>query len=966
MVSDTQNKQLGLFGPDGLDPEVKAPVVPKPKPKPEQNAATINKEAQKPSGVTAAAERALARAAGTYSAAAAGKSGNTAGGSVSEHKRPTGFDYSFGPTKTPEEMEAELLNKLNPEQKETVIQKWGPSLVIAGAGSGKTTVLTKRIAYLITKLHQEPESILSVTFTNKAAAEMRERITKIVGPEQARRISIGTFHSVCARFLRFEIDNYVTEDGLRWDKNFVIYDETDTQSLVKNLVLKMNLDDKVFVPKELRHTISALKNDGYTHQTYSREAKNYREGRISELFCAYQQELARNNALDFDDLILVFTDLIQQNQAVRERMQRRFRHVLVDEFQDTNKSQYDLISIITKVDSKEHIIGREAIEGGWIENTDRLWHERSLMVVGDVDQSIYSWRKADFRIILGFQKDYAGCRLIKLEENYRSTGTILEVANSIIANNSERIEKTLRCNKGQGGKVNCYEAQDEIDEAYYIVKELKNHRSRGRNLADCVILYRTNSQSRAIEEVLVRSHLPYVVVGGTRFYDRQEIKDMIGYLKLVYNPKDGQSFNRVINVPKRGLGKTTLDKVVSYAESRNISPLEACLEVERIGDLSAKAQAGLKEFATQVAQWNQESQQVPVSQLLEAILRGTRYIDKLEEEAATTKDEATLGRIDNVRELVAVAKEFENSADEPDLESFLTRISLVSDLDNKNLGDDAVKLMTIHSSKGLEFPVAFIMGLEEGLFPHIRSLESDAAIEEERRLMYVAVTRAGDNLYMTLARKRTMIGRGFSSGGFSSSYTIPSRFLKEIKPGLVTGYYPGGEERMETPGQKGGFGGQSKYDSNFGSNNNRDFDDDNGGRYGRKSHYDGGGSKYGGGGGYGGGGNSYGGNKSGGSGNKFAQRRMEANNLGPNARPDSFTKPRAMRLNAPGGNAQPEEKVVEYEKLNVGDKVQHVKFGLGEVVQIIGEGQKELYDVLFEGQTKRTLDPKFAKLIKLS
>jgi DNA helicase-2/ATP-dependent DNA helicase PcrA len=944
-----------------------------------------------------------------------------------------------------------LLKRLNKEQAETVTQQWGPSLVIAGAGSGKTTVLTRRIAYLITRLNQEPESILSVTFTNKAAAEMRHRIEQIVGTKEARRISIGTFHSVCAKLLRQEIEHYQTEDGLKWDKNFVIYDETDTVNLIKAQIKKMNLDEKVFVPKETRHTISALKNDGYTHLTYSREAKNYRETRISEIFCAYQQELARNNALDFDDLILMFTDLIQQNANVRERMQRRYRHVLVDEFQDTNKSQYDLISIITKVDTQEHFLGREALEGGWIENLDRLWHHRSLMVVGDVDQSIYSWRKADFRIILGFQKDYIGCKLIKLEENYRSTATILEVANSIIANNSERIDKTLRCNKGQGGKVNCYEAQDEIDEGYYIAKELKNHRSRGRNLADCCILYRTNSQSRAIEEVLVRSHIPYVMVGGTRFYDRQEIKDMLAYLKLVYNPKDGQAFNRVINVPKRGLGKTTLEKISSFAEMKNMSPLEACFEVEQIDELTPKAKSSLYEFGSLIAGWNEESQRLPVSDLLEQIVKGSLYIAKLEEEAETTKDEATLGRIDNIRELIAVAKEFESSADEPNLEAFLTRISLVSDLDNAQLGEDAVKLMTIHSSKGLEFPVAFIMGLEEGLFPHMRSLDSEAQIEEERRLMYVAVTRAGDALHMTLARKRT--SRGFNSGGgFSSSYTIPSRFLREIAPHLITGYYPSGEEQFRTAGggQSGGqnsgsFGGRRSggyQDDSFSQNG---YEDNNLDRFGRKREYDGGGSKYGsdygsgsgsssgyGGGnrsgsgagsgwsgsnrsgsgsgsnygsgngsgsgsnsGYGGGsrsgsgaGSGYGGGSrpGAGSGSGYGSgsrpgsgsgagyggsgRAAAGSSAGSGSRPSSSgssgssgqVKPRAMRL--PPQEAKSEAPT--YEKLALNDKVQHVKFGMGQIVEIIGDGDKELYNVNFEGHGKRLLDPKFAKLIKLS
>jgi len=908
-------------------------------------------------------------------------------------------------------LEVQLLDRLNPEQAQCVSQMWGPSLIIAGAGSGKTTVLTKRIAWIISKLRQEPESILAVTFTNKAAGEMRQRIEKIVGPYEARRISIGTFHSICAKLLRQEISNYKTEDGLKWDNNFVIYDETDSMSLVKAQIIKLNLDDKVFVPKEIRHTISSLKNDGYTHHVYAKEAKNYREGRLSEIFSAYQTELARNNALDFDDLILIFTDLMQQNQMVRERMQRRYRHVLVDEFQDTNKSQYDLISMIAKADSPEHFLTREAKEAGRTMTHAQLWSERSLLVVGDVDQSIYSWRKADYRIILGFQKDYEGCGLIKLEENYRSTATILEVANSIIANNTERIDKTLRCNRGQGGKVNCYEAQDEIDEAYYCAEEIKRSKARDKRYSDHVVLYRTNSQSRAIEEILVRSHIPYVVVGGTRFYDRQEIKDMLAYMKLIYNPRDGQAFNRVINTPKRGLGKTTLDRVNAYAETKGVSPLEASLEASRISDLSPKAYTSLQDFARIIVSLNEQSKVIPVSDLLEEILKSTGYISRLEKDAHESKDELALGRIENVMELVAVAKEFEQTADEPDLDSFLTRISLVSDLDKANLDEDTVKLMTIHSSKGLEFPVAFIMGCEEGLFPHVRSLDSPTQMEEERRLMYVAVTRAGDTLHMTLARKRTMIGRGFSNSGFSSTFTIPSRFLKEITPGLISGFYPSGDEEFKRSGGgnpnfngSGGFGafGGNKNSQGY-TDESQEWDDRND----RKKPGNFGDSKYGGNdyatgtaggykkpsGGYGGSGGSsssysggarsssgYGsgsGSKSGGaSGGSSWNKGQSAggynkstgyqsqNASRPMAKKAEPVKPRAMRLPPPSDKPDVSE-APTFERLKVGDAVQHVKFGLGKVTEVIGNGEKEIYNVAFEDRN-RVLDPKFAKLIKLS
>ena len=873
-------------------------------------------------------------------------------------------------------MEVKLLDRLNPEQAQCVSQEWGPSLIIAGAGSGKTTVLTKRIAWIISKLRQEPESILAVTFTNKAAGEMRQRIEKIVGPFEAKRIAIGTFHSICARLLRQEISNYKTADGLKWDNNFVIYDETDSMSLVKGQIIKLNLDDKVFVPKEVRHTISSLKNDGYTHQSYASEAKNYREGRLSEIFTAYQTELARNNALDFDDLILIFTDLMQQNQNVRERMQRRYRHVLCDEFQDTNKSQYDLISLIAKVDSPEHFLTREAKEAGKELTAAQLWRERSLLVVGDVDQSIYSWRKADYRIILGFQKDYEGCELIKLEENYRSTATILDTANSIISNNTERIDKELRCNRGQGGKVNCYEAQDEIDEAYYVAEEVKRLKARGKKYADCVVLYRTNSQSRAIEEILVRSHIPYIVVGGTRFYDRQEIKDMLGYMKLIYNLRDGQAFNRVINTPKRGLGKTTLDRVNAYAELKNSSPLEACLEADRIADLSPKAAIALKDFARLIVQLNADSKVIPVSDLLERILKGTGYISRLEDDARASKDELALGRIDNVMELVAVAKEFEVSADEPDLDSFLTRISLVSDLDKANLDDDTVKLMTIHSSKGLEFPCAFIMGCEEGLFPHVRSLDSPTQMEEERRLMYVAITRAGDILHMTLARKRTMIGRGFSNSGFSSSYTIPSRFLREITPALVSGFYPSGEEEFKrNSGGSGGGGSFGAFDDKanesqeWDSRNNKKPGNFGDSKYGGNDYATGtsGGFKKPAAGSGSGSGSGSGWNKTQSAGGYNRQTGYQPHNASrPQAvRAAESVKPRAFRL-PPPEDSTPKGMPPLFQVLKVGDNVQHDKFGIGKVIKVIGEGEKELYNVAFEVEGNKLLDPKFAKLTKLS
>jgi len=913
---------------------------------------------------------------------------------------------------------SDLLASLNAQQAEAVSLQWGPALVIAGAGSGKTTVLTRRIAYLIAQLKQEAESILAVTFTNKAAAEMKHRIEGLVGFDLARRLTIGTFHSVCARILRREIDEYVTPEGWRWTNNFVIYDETDSLSLVKACIAKLKLDDKFFIPKTVRHEISSLKNDGYSCSFYAHEAKIYKEQRLSEIFSAYQAELARNNALDFDDLILVFTELLKQNKSVLARQRRRFRHVLVDEFQDTNKSQYDLVNLLTcgSADSTafappapaeaanlavsqapatlETLSLFQTFEAADSDaqrhsgNPDRQdaitaplsqhnaadpgletgWHERSLMVVGDVDQSIYSWRKADFRIILGFQKDFRECKLIKLEENYRSTSTILEVANSIITNNTERIEKVLRCNRGKGSKAQCYAAQDDIDESYYVVEELKRLQARGRKLSECLVLYRTNSQSRSIEEVLVRNHMPYTMVGSVKFYDRQEIKDVIAYLKLIYNGKDGIAFNRIINMPRRGIGKTSLERLQSFAEDQDISMLEAAAQAERVHDLPPKAVSGLKEFAMLVSLWQRaaktigsekertESKQISVSQLLQRVLKETRYLEKLEEDE---KDELSETRVENVQEFLRVAEEFDEIADEPDLDSFLTRISLVSDLDAVRLDQDAVKLMTVHAAKGLEFAVVFVMGLEEGLFPHIRSLDSPSAMEEERRLMYVAVTRAADLLYLTLARKRRLLNKG----GFNTAYTIPSKFLREISPGLLAGYYPQPQDAPQV---------QPYEFADPAMNWNNDYNERNGmsgrnGDFGNGNAAAGGGAR-----------NSYYGRSG------FGQGGSSKDGANTNGAP---ARPRAMRPGDTAGNGNvvsstpgktrnenirvqidarpPAPPDNSFEHFAVGDTVQHAKFGNGKVVQVIGEGDKEIYNIEFDEAGKRLLDPRFAKLTKL-
>jgi DNA helicase-2/ATP-dependent DNA helicase PcrA len=936
----------------------------------------------------------------------------------------------------------DILARLNNEQREAVCQGWGPSLIVAGAGSGKTTVLTRRVAFLIKELGQDPDSIMAVTFTNKAAKEMKTRIETIIGG-RTRFSWIGTFHSMCARMLRQYIEDYKTPEGWQWSKNFVIYDESDSLSVMKAELKKLDLDEKVFPPKEMRNAISALKNDGYTYNLYASEARAYRERKIADIFQAYQAGLARNNAFDFDDLILIFTDLLRTNPRIREHLMRRFKHLMIDEFQDTNKAQYEFVRLLADIFSNAEQIsaGRaQSLQGLTEQEIKDKWNERTLMVVGDVDQSIYSWRKADYRIFLGFQNDFANCRIIKLEENYRSTSTILDIANSIIANNTERIDKVLRCNRGKGGKAQFYEGSDQIDEAFFVVEELKRLKARGRKYSDATILYRTNAQSRAIEEVLIRSGIPYTVVGGTKFYDRQEIKDIIAYLKLTFNPQDGQSFNRVVNTPKRGIGKTSLDRLYAHADQQRISYCEAASEAHRVDGLSPKTMAALSQFAScVVTRWQprcvpeyvHESGQTrgykdPISGLISLILDDTRYMDVLAEEAMNGKDETAVGRMENIRELLAVAQEFESIADQPDLESFLTRISLVSDLDNEKLDEENLKLMTLHSAKGLEFPVVFLMGLEEGILPHMRSLESDSAMEEERRLMYVGVTRAEDSLYITRARKRSFINRqADGSSGFSAQMLPASRFLKEITPGLLTGFYPteayqddssehyddgesgygrigfgksksnqnyGDSDRSEDRyGNSGGYGGGSKYGGGYGGNSggarsNGGFPNNTGAR---PNHYGGGGStggarpnNYGGGSGgarptnYGGGSGSRPNNYGGGSG---GARPNNYGGGGPGSRPNNgggaAPRPQAMRPNQAARPGQISSGVskgadmtsADFERLQVGDVVQHTKFGVGNVIAVIGEGSKELYDIKFEGSPdKRTMDPRFAKLIKLS
>lgn len=646
----------------------------------------------------------------------------------------------------------ELLKGLNDEQKEAVVEKEGALLVLAGAGSGKTKVLTTRIVNLV-KSGVNPYKILAVTFTNKAAKEMRERLSKMIGEETVKKMWVGTFHNICGRILRFDIENYKSPDGKKWDNNYVIYDENDTNTIIKNAIKKLNMDEKTFAPKLVKAAISNAKSKMQDAYTFSTRARDYRSQKISEVYEEYEKQLLANNAIDFDDMLLLTVNLLSTNEEVRNKYHERFSHILVDEFQDTNISQYMLI--------------RHLYSNG---KTDEELKGRSLCVVGDVDQSIYSWRGADYKIILNFQSDYRNAKLIKLEKNYRSVSTILEAANAIIVNNTERVSKNLYSTKGQGEKIEIYEAQDESGEAYYIANRIRQY---AKNLNDYAVLYRTNSQSRAIEEALISQGISYRMVGGLKFYDRKEIKDLIAYLKLLYNKHDSQSLKRIINVPKRSIGDTTVKKLQEFADGMDYSVYDVIENIDSYDDFSAGVKTKLKSFNELINKLEKNKSSLSLPEFIAYIIEETGYLRELKQEDT----EEAQSRIENLQELVNVARDFSPEDDNNILGEFLAQVALVSDLDETPDSDNAVTLMTLHAAKGLEFETVFLAGLEEGIFPHSRSLNNNIEMEEERRLMYVGVTRAKQKLYITYAKRRQMWGE--------TRYYTPSRFLDEIPYALT-------------------------------------------------------------------------------------------------------------------------------------------------------------------------------------
>ena len=695
----------------------------------------------------------------------------------------------------------DFLSHLNPSQRQAVAHYNGPLLVVAGAGSGKTRALTYRVANLVRTHRVDPENILAVTFTNKAAREMKERIEKLLATQQAeaeygkplveltpdvqtklrshiyrtitKHIWMGTFHSLCGRILRYDIEKYQDEKGRQWKKNFSIFDESDAQNIVKQIVTKtLNLDDKKFDPRKVRYAISNAKNKGWSPQEYQAAEPDYRGRVIADVYSRYQDALAANNALDFDDLILVPVKLLSQNERVLSYWHKKFCHILVDEYQDTNRTQYDLIRMLVTNNADP-------------KNFDK-WQNRSIFVVGDVDQSIYSFRMADYTILLEFQEDFGDGlsdektqTMVKLEENYRSRENILEVANHLIEHYTERIEKILRPTREPGAPIVVWRADNELDEAEFVagqIHSLKRQNSEYENGSNFAILYRTNAQSRSFEEALMRLDIAYNIVGGLKFYDRKEIKDILAYLRAVANPDDSVSLKRIINTPRRGIGDTTFSKIEEAATQLGIPLWEILSDESSVNTLAGRSAKAIIKFAEMIGRWQSQVETLPASQIVQGIIQDSGYIEDLKNQGT---DEAT-NRIENVIELYNAVLQFEEQNEEPTLTSFLAKASLASDLDDLQEEDSRVSLMTLHSAKGLEFPVVFLVGMEQGLFPNFRSLDDPKAIEEERRLCYVGITRAQELLFLTHTRERRLWG------GFREHCT-PSLFLGELPTHLLAG-----------------------------------------------------------------------------------------------------------------------------------------------------------------------------------
>ena len=667
----------------------------------------------------------------------------------------------------------DILKGLNDKQYEAVINTEGPCLVIAGAGSGKTKVLTHKIAYLIGEKGAKPWDILAITFTNKAANEMKERIANLVG-DDAKDIWMGTFHSICVRILRRFIDR------IGFDSSFIIFDTSDQRTLVKNCMKDLAIDDKLFNDRSVLSEISNAKNEMLEPEQYTaRSNGDFRKEKIATVYELYQKRLKENNAIDFDDIINYTIKILMENPDVLEYYANKFKYVLVDEYQDTNKAQFTLVTLL-------------ASKNG------------NITVVGDNDQGIYSFRGADISNILNFERDFPGTKIIKLEQNYRCTGNILKAANSVIKNNEVKYKKELWTENEEGNLPNVYQADNEYDEATYIVTQIEHlKREEYYKYSDFAILYRMNTQSRAIEDILRRENVPYKIVGGLKFYERKEIKDIIAYLRLIQNSADNLSLKRIINEPKRGIGKTSLDKVEALAEQNETSMYEVIKHADQYG--LNRVYLNSREFINVIEELKDKKDKLVISELIKTTLKKTGYTKALEEENTIEAE----NRIENLEEFLTVAIEFEEEYAENSLSQFLEGITLSSDIDNVEEDEDSVTLMTLHSAKGLEFPVVFLVGMEEGIFPGYKSISEPKELEEERRLCYVGITRAKEHLYLTCSKQRTIFG--------STSYNPVSRFLKEIPEELLEGYK---EAFGEEDNNKNQMFKDSNYTWTYGSKDN--------------------------------------------------------------------------------------------------------------------------------------------------
>ena len=658
------------------------------------------------------------------------------------------YDRPAAPPPPPVASDDPLLARLNPSQRQAVLHRDGPLLIFAGAGSGKTRVLTHRIAYLLGRTQPGqarvyPRHILAVTFTNKAANEMRERLSSLLGADAGREMWVGTFHAICARLLR--------EQGktIGLDRNFVVYDDGDQLTLIKECLHQLNLDDRQYAPRAVLSLISKAKEKLVMPDQFNKHFFGLFENVVGKLYALYQEKLKINRALDFDDLILLAVRMLQEREDVREQYQSKFRYVMVDEYQDVNHAQYMLTKILS----------------------DKT---RNLCVVGDDDQGIYSWRGADVGIILRFERDYPEATTIKLEQNYRSTPNILDAAYHVVKNNRGRKDKKLWTDKAHGEDIRLFEAINEQEEGVFIASTVLDEVKANRTYSDFAVLYRTNAQSRVLEEVFINYKIPYKIVGGLRFYERREIKDLLAYLRLVHNPYDSVSLRRVINVPARSIGTTTWQKIEEQASIRQITLWDMVTNIGAVEGVKPSTRKAIEAFVTLIAYLKGKAEPtgdtppLPVTNIVQEIIENTGYVRELEKD----KTVESQTRIENIGELLSVTQQFAATTEEPTLANFLEQTALIADIDSLETAPETVVMMTLHSAKGLEFPVVFLAGLEEGVFPHARSMQSDTEMEEERRLAYVGITRAKEELFLTYAARRTIFG--------STQISQVSRFVREI------------------------------------------------------------------------------------------------------------------------------------------------------------------------------------------